>query len=239
MKYILGIDVGGTKIAAGLVDEVFTVSEIKTEFTSQTELLGQLMNLIESYAGFAGIGLGVPGIVSSNGMVEGFNNIQNFKPTNLKEMLENKFKVPVNVMNDAEAFTLAQAKVGFKEPGKTFGVILGTGIGGGFVEGENHHDAGMPFIHLKLPELEAEMQRLGSFDQASQTEPFIVKLLPVIIENFNPDLIVFGGSRSHLPGVQQILDNAIARLPQAKVSVKVSQLDYAGVIGAAWPLLKK
>ncbi len=238
MKTILGIDVGGTKIAAGLVNEKFEATEIKTESTSQSDLLAQLISLIESYSSYDGIGLGVPGVVAPDGKIEGFMNIPHFQPTNLKQTLEDKFKLPVSVMNDAEAFTLAEAQVEFKEKSKTFGVILGTGIGGGFVDGKTHQDTGIPFIHQKLPGLEAEMQSQGSFEAAAQAQPFVEKLLPVIIADFNPDLIVFGGSRSYLPGMQQVLDNVGKSIPP-QVSVQVSKLEHAGIIGAALPLLKK
>lgn len=240
-KYTLGIDVGGTKIAAGLVDKSFKISQIKVLSTSQTDVTNQLLSLIRTYNGYSAIGLGVPGTVLENGMVKKFPNIRNFKPLNLKKYLENKFKVPVNVLNDAEAFTLGEAQLGggrgFK---KVCGVILGTGIGGGFTIKNNHKDIG-PIIHRTLPDLEERMQRFGRFVRAEQYGPLTKKLLPVILRIFNPDIIIFGGGRSKIPGMQGELESNIKLLawPSTKPKIKISKLKYAGLTGAALTVLKK
>jgi hypothetical protein len=239
MKYVLGIDVGGTKIAAGLVDQSFKVTKVCIVPTSQTDLLGQLARLIKTYKVYAAIGIGVPGTVAPSGMVHKLPNIKNFKPINLKKYLGNKFKVPISVINDAEAFAFAEAKLGsgrkFK---KVFGVILGTGIGGGVVENSKHKDCGS-ILHRQLPDLEEKMQKKGRQANAKHYESLLVKLFPVVLKTFNPEIIIFGGARSQIFGMQAVLESCQKRFSNQKVIVKVSKLKHAGIIGAALPLLKK
>src|SRR3989338_8448853 len=87
MKYTLGIDVGGTKIAAGLVDKAFKVHQVRVLATSQTNLPAQLIKLIENFRGFSAIGLGVPSPdISADGMVRVLPNVKGFKKTNLKKL---------------------------------------------------------------------------------------------------------------------------------------------------------
>src|SRR5688500_17370583 len=134
MKNILGIDVGGTKIASGIVGPDFQVSEIKVEPTSQDDLVSQIVKIIQSYQNFEGIGLGIPGQVMPDGTVVKLPNIEKFQETNLKQLLEAQFKVPVNVLNDAKAFALAEATIGSGKDARVMaGVIIGTGVGVGIV----------------------------------------------------------------------------------------------------------
>jgi len=235
---ILGIDVGGTKVAAGLVDKNYRVSKALILNTSPTDLLGQLVRLIESYQGYNAIGIGMPGTISANGWINRLPNVKNFKAINLQKYLKDNFKVPVSVINDAAAFTLGEARLGSgKKFTKVFGVILGTGIGGGLVVGSLHKDMGS-ILHRKLPGLERQMQEHGSFVKADQYKPFVKKILRVILSSFNPQVVIFGGKRSQIRGMQTVLENCWISVSHIKVSVKVSKLKHAGIIGAVLPLLK-
>src|SRR5689334_7265579 len=117
MKYVLGIDVGGTKIASALVKDN-KLEQLLIEPTSKTDLLGQLMKIIGQYQGFEAIGVAVPGPVLADGTVVKLPNIPSFPKTNLKQILEEKFKLPVNVANDAKAFALAEATLGLGQDKK-------------------------------------------------------------------------------------------------------------------------
>lgn len=249
MRQILGIDVGGTKIAAGLVDRNYKVSQVSQMPTSQTDLVGQLVRLIESYDNFDAIGLGLPGQVVDNGIVTHMANLPRYKNLDLKSFFSNKFKVPVNVINDAKAFTLAEAILGDGKKFKTVvGVTLGTGIGGGVVIdkklylGPNYLVGEWGHIFIKdSTGLEQMMHKFGKFTKAKQAEPFARIIISVIIRCLDPDIIIFGGARSMLPGMQTILNRCLKLISKypLKTAVKVSKLKHAGIIGAALPLLKK
>ncbi len=237
MKYILGIDVGGTKIAAGLVDKTYKVRKVKTLATSQNDLLGQLLKLSGSYKGFKGIGLGLPGLIRPNGFVLSLGNIPKFKPVNLKTLFQKRFAVPVSIMNDARAFSLAEATVGEGKGVQTvLGVILGTGIGSGLVKNKKIQSAKGPvggeigLVKLGNKTLEQTMKRRGN--TAKQLEPIMRAIIMLATRLADPDLIIFGGGRTTYNGMNEL----VRRL---NIKARVSKLKHAGVIGAALPLLKK
>lgn len=249
MKYILGIDVGGTKIVAGLVDHKYKVTQVSQMPTSQTDLVGQLIRLIESYDDFDAIGLGLPGQVLRWGIVTKLGNIQNWEALNVKKLLERKFKVSVNVMNDTKAFALAEATIGLGKDFETVaGIILGTGIGVGIVIDKKIYfgkdGLAGEFEHISL--LDGKMIRhhrrmIKSFDRISQSRKFLRTILSITVLSFNPDLIVLGGGWSKLAGTEKLANELTKDVGGYKniTPVKISKLKHAGIIGAVLPLLKK
>ncbi len=248
MKKILGIDVGGTKIAAGLVDTEFRVSEVSVMPTSKSDVLGQINRLIQDYQGFSGIGLGLPGQVLSDGRVLKLGNLKTFKPLNLRQVLTKKFRVPVALMNDAKAFTLAEAKLG---SGKNYrlvgGVTLGTGIGAGIaINGKIYEGAeGIATEFGRFPMFsgkvfEQHVREAGEFKRKPEARKYLKFLLSYVILSFNPQIIILGGGWTHTPRMQETVTEALRGLTyQTKTKVVISKLKYAGIIGAALPLLKK
>mgnify|MGYP001545164157 CR=1 FL=1 len=246
MKQILGIDAGGTKIASGLVDEHFRVRQVRLEPTAQGGLTRQLVGLIKKYKTFDGIGLGVPGPVTAGGFVAELPNIKGFKAMNLQAYLGRHFAVPIKVLNDAKAFALAEAVAGAGKRAETvLGVVLGTGIGSGFVDhkriysGNNRvaSEIGRILIENNLT-LEQAMRQQGP--SAAGLEPIIKVILTLAVRVIGPELIIFGGGRARNPSFPQVLERCRRTLLRHPASprVKVSQLKHAGVIGAALPLLK-
>ncbi len=248
MKYILGIDVGGTKIAAGLVDSKFRISSIKVQTTSKDNLLGQLNELIGSYGKVAGIGLGMPGPVTKNGLVIKLPNLPDFKSVNLKKHLEAKYKVPVSILNDAKAFALAESKAGTARGYSSMaGVILGTGIGVGIIiDGKIHlgkDGIAGEYEHVNMLDgrmLELHRKKAGEFQSATDAKKYLKTLLDMIVLSINPEVIVLGGGWSNLPGMQALANQLTKNAGgyRSSTPVVVSGLKYAGIIGAAIPVLK-
>src|SRR5690606_13094679 len=137
---VLGLDIGGTKISAGLNNEglVYDRKKIDTPFNSSKEdILKVIADLISSYLpfGFKAIGIGIPGLIDPHrGIVYNLANIPSFQRVHLKDYLESKFKVPVFINNDANCFALGEYIYG---PAKIHrhmvGFTLGTGIGTGII----------------------------------------------------------------------------------------------------------
>ncbi|MDH5190169.1 MAG: ROK family protein [Gammaproteobacteria bacterium] len=137
----LGIDLGGTKIEIIALDE--QGKEILRERTSTPQLdypatLETIKNLIiesEKSLGTQGsIGIGMPGALSvATGLVKNSNSVAlNGKP--LKEDLEKSLGREIRVTNDANCFALSEATDGAgKNAPVVFGIIVGTGTGGGIV----------------------------------------------------------------------------------------------------------
>jgi len=135
---ILGIDIGGTKIASalGVNGDLLYKKKIPTPYeASQKEVLESLVEHIAGYKkyGFREIGIGSPGLVdTARGIVYNLANIPSFKEVNIKSYLENIFGVPVHVNNDANCFVLGE----FLRSGQyrhMVGITLGTGIGTGII----------------------------------------------------------------------------------------------------------
>ncbi len=132
----IGIDLGGTKIEAIALDasgrEVFRkrVPSPRGDYAATIQTVKQLVD----DAGEGTVGIGMPGALSKlNGLVKNANSTWlNGKP--LKEDLEQALGREVRLENDANCFALSEATDGAgKGAAVVFGVILGTGVGGGIV----------------------------------------------------------------------------------------------------------
>lgn len=141
----IGIDLGGTKIEGICLDESFQVLERKRISTPQdnySEILSSIKNLImELKTTDSTIGICTPGAISKNSGLIKNSNTQCLIGKSLKEDLEQLVQQKVAMDNDANCFALAEAKMGAaKNYDIVFGVILGTGVGGGIIlNGSIHH----------------------------------------------------------------------------------------------------
>jgi len=137
----IGIDLGGTKTEIIALDEQGRErhrQRVATERGDYTACLRSLKELVETAEGTLGcrctVGIGIPGITSpATGLVKNANSTWLIgKPfeSDLAKLLAR----PVRLANDANCFALSEAVDGAGYGAKTvFGVILGTGVGGGIV----------------------------------------------------------------------------------------------------------
>lgn len=145
MNYI-GIDLGGTNIVAGLVDEsgkiVKSISkptgkERKTELIFD-DIFDMSKQLISEFnldnTNLKGIGIGIPGqIDTKNGIVVYSNNIK-IKDFNVKEYGKKKINYDVTIGNDADCAALGEVVAGSaKGCNSAIVITLGTGVGGGII----------------------------------------------------------------------------------------------------------
>jgi fructokinase len=138
--YKLGVDLGGTKIEAILLDENFNVIKRKRIPTPQNDyqkildsISSLVMEISENISDYS-LGVCTPGAISKQtGLIKN-SNTQCLIGKSLKEDLENKTEKKVFMENDANCFALAEATLGTAmDFDSVFGVILGTGVGGGIV----------------------------------------------------------------------------------------------------------
>ena len=144
--YKIGVDLGGTKIEAVLLDENLNVLEKKRIPTPQNnyqEIINSISSLVlEVSVNISDFSLGIctPGAISKQtGLIKN-SNTQCLIGKSLKEDLENKLGKKTLMENDANCFAMAEAKMGAASGfGVVFGVIMGTGVGGGIViDGKLH-----------------------------------------------------------------------------------------------------
>lgn len=138
----IGIDLGGTKIEGILVDEKFDLIERKRIETHQengydsiVKSITSLVNELKSKTNVdTSIGVCTPGISDTNSGLMKNSNTQCLIGMPLKTDIEKKLGSKIFMENDANCFALAESSLGAgKGYNIVFGVILGTGVGGGIV----------------------------------------------------------------------------------------------------------
>jgi fructokinase len=145
------VDLGGTKIEAVALSDAGTIlarERVPTprDYRSTIEAVSALVESVERSAGASGsVGIGIPGAVSpASGLVKNANSVWLIGHP-LAADLSARLARPVRVMNDANCFALSEAADGAgRGADVVFGVILGTGVGGGIVVG------GRPLLGVNL-----------------------------------------------------------------------------------------
>jgi glucokinase len=147
--HVIGVDVGGTKILAGVVDRQGKVErrrERMTELDSQDRLIDELgataQELLDD--SIVAVGFGLPSRIDRRaGRVDASVNIP-LQDAELREPLARRLGRPVAIENDGNAATLAEFRAGAAREAETVVMLtLGTGVGGGVViDGELLRDGG-------------------------------------------------------------------------------------------------
>lgn len=230
-KSLIGIDLGGTNIRAGKVTGDKIVQLVKTSTPSKgtvEEVMDKIYALIDSCfdKNVESIGVGVPSVVDvEKGIVYDVVNIPSWKVVHLKDMLENRYHVPVFVNNDANCFVVGEKYYGkAKNYRNIVGITMGTGLGCGLIfngrlyEGSNcgagefgnvtylqhnveYYCSGQFFTDEK------KVSALDMFNLAKQGDPAALHLfeeygfhlgeaMKSILYAYDPDVIILGGSVS-------------------------------------------
>jgi glucokinase len=152
-QLIIGIDVGGTKVAGGLVTlkgrlmesqviPTYAEKGFERSYAQITHLIGRLIRAAGGKENVGGIGICAPGPLNpKTGVVLNPPNLPGWRNIELSTLVEKKFGLPAKVENDANAAGLAEvlfgAAVGYKD---VFYVTVSTGIGTGIiVDGKIYH----------------------------------------------------------------------------------------------------
>jgi fructokinase len=166
-----GIDLGGTKIECAVLDtakamEVIARKRIPTEASKgYQQILSQIKKLIDAVIEDVGeepskIGFATPGVLEPGTQVMKNCNTTCMNGRPMKIDLETLLGLPVKIANDANCFALAEALMGagkdYPDAEVVFGVIMGTGVGGGLVVHSKiiggHHGIGGEWGHNILEE---------------------------------------------------------------------------------------
>lgn len=146
-QYIFGVDIGGTTVKLGLFDGEGNLLEKWEILTRKEEEGGHILpDIAESIKGkmaekqitsedVAGIGVGAPGPIDSDGVVHKAVNL-GWGTFSIKKTLEDLLQIPVVAGNDANVAALGEMwKGGGKGSSDLIVVTLGTGVGGGIIIG--------------------------------------------------------------------------------------------------------
>jgi len=255
MGPIWGIDLGGTKIEGVILEDRESASVLKrlripTEAKKGYEhIIHQIVRMVEVMTTETGIkpskiGIGTPGTTEpSSGLMKNCNaTVLNGMP--LKRDIENALGIPVTLANDANCFTIAEATFGIvkeKVPDAqvVFGIIMGTGVGGGVVV-DGKIIGGIMGVPLKLKEI-VQRHHEGQDEVATKTINRMLtnfgKAFSNIINVLDPDAVVIGGGVGNIDllyteGVWEVeknIFNPVLETPFLKPKLG----DSAGVFGAA------
>lgn len=136
----IGIDMGGTNIRGGLVHENTLHGIMLRRINAQAssgEVLQELFSFTDTLVSSrtASIGIGVPGLVDvEDGIVYDVINIPSWKEVPLQKLMQERYRMPVLINNDANCFALGEFYFG-KGKGCTsmVGLTIGTGLGSGLI----------------------------------------------------------------------------------------------------------
>ncbi len=143
-KYSIGVDLGGTKIKVGIVNEAGRIIQKASVDTCAEQgpdkVVSQIKKginslLVTNKKQIQGIGIGSPGTVSTKkGTVENSPNLAGWKKVHLGRIITKEFGLPTFVENDANAAAIGELIYGAGKDLKSFIMItLGTGVGGGII----------------------------------------------------------------------------------------------------------
>ena len=208
--YYLGIDLGGTNIVAGVVDEegnIIVKASCKTNIPrSQEEICDDMAavalkalesaGLTKNDIGF--VGIGAPGAVNgATGVIEFTNNF-NFHNWEIGKMMQERLGVDIYVENDANAAAFGEFTVGAaKEASDAVVITLGTGVGGGIIidgmiySGSNYAGAELGHMVIQHGGRQCTCGRKGCWEAYSTATGLINMTKDAIINPYNNDSILY------------------------------------------------
>ena len=144
--YNIGIDLGGTNIKVGLVDENYNIvakASVKTNLPRPAdEICGSIVESVWTVLNEAkvtigevnSIGIGTPGVANRESGVVLYSCNLGFKNTDLRALIKKRLDKPIYVENDANAAAFGEVLAGAGKGCKDVVVVtLGTGVGGGII----------------------------------------------------------------------------------------------------------
>lgn len=230
-KNLIGVDLGGTSIRAGRIIDNIIVHHTKIPTPSNgtvDEVMQQIFLVIDECINSSAIsiGVGVPSVVDVDpGIVYDVTNIPSWKVVPLKELLENRYKLPVFINNDANCFVVGEKYFGKAKQYKNIvGVTLGTGLGCGLIfngklyEGSNcgaGEFGNVPYLSHNVEYYcsgqffmdEKKVSAIDVFNKARKGDSNSLQIfeeygfhlgmaLKSILYAYDPEVIILGGSIS-------------------------------------------
>lgn len=142
MAHVIAVDIGGTKLAAGVVDDgghLIERHEVATPRAGEAAIWEALTTLVDPVVGTGSdapeaIGVGCGGPMSPAGRTVSPLNIPGWRRFPLLERIEHRWGLPTSIDNDAKALALGEGWVGAAAGERNFmAMVVSTGVGGGIV----------------------------------------------------------------------------------------------------------
>lgn len=228
---IIGIDLGGTHVRAGVVSEgrLENIASVRIPSDgSVDEVLRVIFQLVDPLidGNIKAIGIGVPSVVDvEKGIVYDVQNIPSWKVVELKKLMEERYRLPVLINNDANCFALGEKYFGKGQKAHSLiGLTIGTGLGAGIIINDKlypglntgagefgcvayldkyyeYYASGQFFENCYHTNGEVVFQKAQSGDPLSimileELGTHIGNAIKMILYTYCPELIILGGSIS-------------------------------------------
>jgi len=228
---IIGIDLGGTHVRAGVVSEgrLENIASVRIPSDgSVDEVLRVIFQLVDPLidGNTNAIGIGVPSVVDvEKGIVYDVQNIPSWKVVELKKLMEERYRLPVLINNDANCFALGEKYFGKgRKAHSLIGLTIGTGLGAGIIINDKlypglntgagefgcvdyldkyyeYYASGQFFENCYHTNGEVVFQKAQSGDPLStmileELGTHIGNAIKMILYTYCPELIILGGSIS-------------------------------------------
>lgn len=236
---VLGVDIGGSSIKCCLLNAGGIIRHATLQYTNGKHpdaVLKKVTEIVDSWGHDGPIGIGFPGIVDGNHIVDAPNMGEGWEGFDFSKQLQQRTGANVAIINDADAAALAMAQETDEwETENILCLTLGTGIGSAWLK-RGELGAGTEFGRMVHPQLGCSLEQWASIrtlnEEALSIEGWAKRLTTVLeflLEQFGPDRFVLSGgvttsSEDWMDIVQQ----------RMSIPVEISKYgDLTGAVGAA------
>lgn len=211
--YKLGIDVGGTKIKAILLDNknksvlVFNIATPKNKKAFLENLEREISKIIKN-KNISGIGIGLPGTIDiKRGVLIKAKNLPYLKNWQVKKSFL-KFNKNIKIENDSRCFLIAEAFLGAGRKYKNIvALTIGTGIGGGIMingkiyYGKNYVAGEFGYTIIQDEKTLEQLGAKNAFLKYGDRSEIIGIGVANLINSFDPEVVILGGGRITNKGI--------------------------------------
>ncbi len=233
MKQFIALDIGGTALKYGIVNEdgsILESLEHSVNFDNyETPIIQTIINVLDRYQSdytkFSGIAVSATGQIDSKlGKVIGVGgNIKNYLNTNIKETLENRYKIRCEVLNDANAVAAAEKWIGAaKNCRNVIAITIGTGVGGGiYVDnqlllGQRGIAGEIGHFSIHSHGVKCSCGNVGCFEKYASMRALVEKVNTALNVEYNGKIIF---ENIHDVTVSKIVDEWITDIAKGIVSL--------------------
>lgn len=238
-RVVLGVDIGGSSIKCCLFHSQTILQQATMDYVNGKEpdaVLSMVTEIVESWNHDGPIGIGFPGLVDGNQIIDAPNMGEEWIGFDLPNQLHRRLGTSISIINDADAAALAMAQE--TEGWETENILcltLGTGIGSAWLK-QGQLEAGTEYGRMIHPSLDCSLEQWASVRTLNKETLTLVEwverlatVLDYLLEEFSPDRFVLSG------GITTSSDEWIQLLrSRIDIAIQISKYgDLTGAVGAA------